>query len=94
VTLNPTINLKRYRSEDEDESTPLDDFDPLDNDEDVEMSREVNAEFATHEDESTIGGAQIINIVGHNCIEGRLKLKAEWSTEQTTWAELKDLKED
>jgi hypothetical protein len=94
VTLNPTINLKRFRSEDEDEPTPLDDFDSLNDDEDVEMSREVNAEFATHEDESMIGGAQITNIVGHNWIEGRLKLKAEWSTEQMTWEELKDLKED
>jgi hypothetical protein len=94
VTLNPTINLKRSRSEDEDEPTPLDDFDPLNNDEDVKMSREVNAKFATHEDESMIGGAQITNIVGHNWIEGRLKLKAEWSIEQTTWEELKDLKED
>jgi hypothetical protein len=47
VTLNPTINLKRSRPEDEDESTPLDDFDPLDDDEGVEMSQEVNAEFAS-----------------------------------------------
>jgi hypothetical protein len=40
------------------------------------MSREVNSEFATHEDESTIGGAHVTNIVGHNWIEDRLKLKA------------------
>jgi hypothetical protein len=59
------------------------------------MSREVNTKFVTHEDESTIDGAHVINIVGLNWIEGRLKLKAEWSMEhQTTWEELKDLKED
>ena len=43
---------------------------------------------------STVGGSRITSIVGHNWIEGRLKLKVQWDTEQTTWEELKDLKAD
>jgi hypothetical protein len=97
VTHNSTINLKLTRDNDDSDDeakTPLRDFNPLDDDGDIEMEREVNAEYATHENESPIGGAYVTSIVGHNWIEGHLKLKVEWTTEQTTWEELKDLKED
>jgi hypothetical protein len=58
------------------------------------MAEEVNADFSINNSNSGIGGAQVTGIIGHNWFEGRLKLKVIWDSEQTTWEEFRDLKED
>jgi hypothetical protein len=58
------------------------------------MFEEVNSEFSNEPSNSKVGGAHVTSILGHNWIEGRLKLKVQWDTEQTTWEEVRDCKED
>jgi hypothetical protein len=58
------------------------------------MVEEVNADFSINDLNSGIGGARVTRIIGHNWFEGRLKFKVEWESEQTTWENLRDLKED
>ena len=68
------------------ESEPLfPDFDPLNKD-DIEMDKEVNDAFPSQSNESepSIGGAHVLAIVGHKWIEGRLRLKVDWSTKQSS----------
>jgi hypothetical protein len=86
-----TINSKRKQDEDE---QSFNDFDPL-VDEEIEMHQEVNKEFSGQSaTQSGIGGVHVKCIVGHNWIEGRLKLKVEWSSEQSSWEELRNMNED
>jgi hypothetical protein len=93
-TQHSTINSKRKREEDT-QSDAFAEFNPLDDDEQIEMDSEVNDAFSEHDaSPEAIGGVHVKVITGHNWIEGRLKMKVEWSTEQTSWEELKDMKED
>ena len=70
-------------------------FNPLEDEEKVEMNKEVNDAFPEKDSASSgIGGAHVTAIIGHNWIDGRLKLKVEWSTEQSSWEELLDMEED
>jgi hypothetical protein len=88
-----TINPKRKRDEDT-HSEAFNDFNPLLDDE-IEMTDEVNEAFSEQAaSPSGIGGVHVKCIVGHNWIEGRLKMKVEWSSEQSSWEELRDMKED
>jgi hypothetical protein len=89
---SPTISATRTREEED--ATNLKDFDPSDDDGEIQMAEEVNADFSFNDSNSSIGGASVTKIVGHNWFEGRLKLKVEWDSEQTTWEDLGDLKED
>ena len=89
-----TINSKRNRDE-ESTSEAFQEFNPLEYEEEVEMQKEVNDAFPTKDSASSgIGGAHVAAIIGHNWIDGRLKLKVEWNTEQSSWEELPDMKED
>ena len=58
------------------------------------MDEEVNTDFAINDLNSGIGGAHVTKITGHNWFEGRLKLKVTWDSDQRTWGEFRDLKED
>ena len=59
------------------------------------MSKEVNDAFPEKDSASSgIGKAHDIAIIGHNWIDGCLKWKVEWNTEQSSWEELLDMKED
>jgi hypothetical protein len=92
-TTNSTINSKRAREEVD--NSALQSFDPLNNDAEVEMTSEINDYLDTNESAASgVGGAHVTKIVGHNWMDGRLKLKVTWATEQTTWEELRDMKED
>jgi hypothetical protein len=77
-----TINSKRKRDKDT-LPEPFNSFDPL-LDKEIEMHQEVNDAFSDlSATPSGIGG-----------IEGRLKLKVKWSSEQSSWEELRNMKED
>jgi hypothetical protein len=89
---NPTISATRTREEED--ATRLEDYDPSDDDGEIEMAGEVNADFSINDLNSGIGGTHVTRIIGHNWFEGRLKLKVEWDSEQTTEEDLQDLKED
>jgi hypothetical protein len=90
---NPTISATRTREEED--ATNLEDFDPSDDDGEIEMVEEVNADFfSINDSNSGIGGAHVTRLIRHNWFEGRLKFKVEWDSEQTTWEDLLDLKED
>jgi hypothetical protein len=69
---------------------------PLDEDQDeIEMDSEVNRALSeTTPASSGIGGVHVTVITGDNWFAGRLKLKVTWSTEQSPWEELSDMKED
>jgi hypothetical protein len=58
------------------------------------MAEAVDADFSINDSNSGIGGAHVTRIIGHNWFEGLLKLKVEWDSEQRTWEDLRDLKED
>jgi hypothetical protein len=59
------------------------------------MDSEVNDTFSKNKATSPgIGGVHDKAIVGSNWFEGRFKMKVEWSTEQTSWEELRDMKKD
>jgi hypothetical protein len=75
--------------------TNLKDFDPSDKDGEIKMAEEVTADFSINASDSSICGAHLTRIIGHNWFEGCLMLKVDWDSEQrTTWGELQDLKED
>jgi hypothetical protein len=89
-----TINSERKREEDT-QSDAFIEFNPLEDDEKIEMDSEVNSTFSEQDtSKSSIGGAHVKAIIGHNWIAGRLKTKVKWNTKQTSWEELKDMKED
>jgi hypothetical protein len=89
---NPTISATRTREEQE--ATNLEDFDPSDDDGEIKMVKEVNADFSINDSNSGIGGAHATRIIEHNWFEGPPKFKVEWDSEQITWEDLCDLKED
>jgi hypothetical protein len=89
-----TSNPKRPR-ENEDDEEPIDiDFNPLDNEQDIEMVDEVNDELPGNQSNSEVGGARIDSILQHESFRGELKLKVWWNTEEATWEVFRDMKED
>jgi hypothetical protein len=70
---NPTISATR--TQEEEDATNLKDFVPSEDDGEIEMAKEVNANFSINDSNSGIGGAHVTRIIGHNWFEGRLKLK-------------------
>jgi hypothetical protein len=94
-TPSSNINSKRKFKE-EMQPDAFTEFNPLDEDqEEIEMDSEVNGAFSeTTPASSGIGGVHVKVITGDNWFAGRLKLKVTWSTEQSSWEELSDMKED
>ena len=80
-----TINSKRTQDETL-SSDAFKEFNPLNDDDEIEMNKEVKDAFPKKDSASAgIGGAHVTSIIGYNWIDGRLKLKVEWKTEQSSW---------
>ena len=90
-TTVPTSNLKRPREGSVDDD-PTIDYDPQE--EDIEMTEEVNNDLSDETADKEIGGARVVSISKHNWFAGQLKFEVKWSTEEATWETFRDLKED
>jgi hypothetical protein len=66
----PTISATR--TQEEEDTTNLKAFDPSDNDGEIKMAKEVNADFSINNSNSSIGGAHVTKIIGHHWFEGGL----------------------
>ena len=60
----------------------------------IKMAREVNDEFSCPDEAAGLGGSKVIKIVQHDWKFGHLHLKVLWSSGQTSWEQLKDMRED
>ena len=61
---------------------------------DLQMVTEINNEISSNADISPSEGGSVVEIIAHRWKEGRLQLKIIWNTEENTWEEFRDLKED
>ena len=68
-------------------------YDPFDEGPSVDMGKEVYDSLSPSES-ATVGGGKAVAIAAHDWREGRLRLKVVWSTDDTSWEELRDMKED
>ena len=89
-------NSKKRSIEDEESGgEALNQFNPLESTEEVEMISEVYNEYS---DTSTslkgVSGIQVKEILTYNWFKENLKLKVLWETEQISWEDLEDMKED
>ena len=66
------------------------DFDPLNDDKEVDIHNEVARELGSDRVKPTVGGAKIERLIAHDWVEGRLQVKALWTTGETMWHELRD----
>jgi hypothetical protein len=93
---NSPSNPKRSRDDDadqDDDSINID-FDPTENEEDIEMVNEVNDELSGDYTDSEVGGARVEYISKHNWFNGELKLEVWWNTEEASWERFRTMKED
>ena len=58
------------------------------------MITEINNKILPGKDKVEIWGATLTHITGHKWEEGRMVFEAAWTTGETSWEDLKDLKED
>ena len=79
---------------DDDTRMKINDFNPLNDDLEIEMSNEVNDELAGDKSDLEVGGARVISILKHDWLEGNLRLCVKWSTEEVNWERFRDMKED
>ena len=62
---------------------------------DIEMDNEINDHLNTEESvKHHIGGATLQRIVGHRWKEGYLQLQVQWSANDSSWEDLRDMKLD
>ena len=76
---------------DADRTTGID-FDPADQQDQIEMVDEVNDEM--NNEDSPAHGDDPVGIDGHHWENGELKLKVRWGTEEHTWERIRDAKLD
>ena len=58
------------------------------------MTNEVNNQLCGDADDGAIGGAKVSKITDHNWHEGQLRFKVLWTSEESTWETINDMKED
>ena len=63
-------------------------------DDNITMAREVNDELSCTDEAAGLGGSKVMKIVQHDWKFGHLHLKVLWSSGQTSWEQLKDMRED
>ena len=61
---------------------------------DLEMVNEITNETSAGVDPLSSGGGSVVEIRAHRWKEGQLQFEILWNTEETTWEEFRDLKED
>ena len=61
---------------------------------DLEMVNEITNETSAGVDPLSSGGGSVVEIRAHRWKEGRLQFEILWNTEETSWEEFRDLKED
>ena len=60
----------------------------------IEMAREINDHLSRPDEAEGIGGSTVMEIVAHEWKLGHVHFKVQWSTNQTTWEHIKDMRED
>jgi len=60
----------------------------------IEMATEVNDHLSRPDEAEGIGGSNVVEIVSHDWKLGHLQFKVRWSSNETTWEHIKDMRED
>ena len=60
----------------------------------IEMVKEVNDYLSRPDEAEGIGGSKVMEIVKHDWKNGAAHFKVTWSSGETTWEHLKDMRED
>ena len=60
----------------------------------IESVKEVNDHLSRPDEAKGIGGSNLQEIIGHDWRNGQVHFKVDWSSGDTSWEHLKDMRED